>query len=118
LKNDVNVPPKSTEQKILEFFFCVLKVTDEKSRIRIRFIRSADLDPYQNVRAPEHWEKVGFVLVVASSTLLILLMVALNSLELAFFRTFALLQCYGSRSYLDSFGEKFALIEEKLLCYE
>jgi hypothetical protein len=38
LKNDVNVPSKSNKQKKLDFYFLVgiLKVTAEKSRIRIR----------------------------------------------------------------------------------
>ncbi len=41
LKNDVNVPPKSNEQKPFfnSFFDGVLKVNDENSRIRIRRIR-------------------------------------------------------------------------------
>jgi hypothetical protein len=36
LKNYVNVPSESNKQKNLEFLVAILKVTDEKSRIRRR----------------------------------------------------------------------------------
>ncbi len=46
------VPSKSNKQKKL-FFVGVLKVTDEKSWIRI-CLSVADPNPYQNVPDPEH----------------------------------------------------------------
>ncbi len=63
LKNNVNRPLKSNKQKTGKFFVVVgvLKVTDEKSRIRRRIgsvsqrNKSVDPDPYQNVTDPEHW---------------------------------------------------------------
>jgi hypothetical protein len=56
LKNDVNVSLKSNKQKNFQnnYFLMAFMVTDEKSRIRIR-IRSADLDPYNNVTDPQQW---------------------------------------------------------------
>ncbi len=55
VKNDVNVPSKSYKQ----FFVGILKVTDERGRIRIRFSKygseDPDADPYQTVPDPEHW---------------------------------------------------------------
>ncbi len=56
-ENDVNVALKSNKQnKHNTIFIAVLKVTDENSRIqsRIRY-GSADPDPYQNVKVPQHW---------------------------------------------------------------
>jgi hypothetical protein len=48
----------------MEFFFGILKVTEERSRIR-RWIRiqrygSAESDPHQKVTDPQHWNKSSF----------------------------------------------------------
>jgi hypothetical protein len=48
------------KQKNVEIFFVgILKIPDEKSKIRIRSISSRygseDPDPYKNVTDPEHW---------------------------------------------------------------
>jgi hypothetical protein len=50
LKNDINVPSKSNKQKIVKnwFFAGILKVNDEKRRIRIQ---DPDLDPDPLVRS-------------------------------------------------------------------
>jgi hypothetical protein len=58
LKNDINVPSKSNNQKncVKNYFFAgILKVNDENSRIRIRIHFSEDPDPPQNFMDPEHW---------------------------------------------------------------
>jgi hypothetical protein len=55
LENYVNVPSNSNKQKRFSnkncFFVGILKVNDEKSRIRIQ---DPDPDPLQNVMDPEH----------------------------------------------------------------
>ncbi len=52
-KSTVHVPSKSTILSKKIVFVVVLKVTDEKSSIRIRFVRGT-ADPHQNVMDPEH----------------------------------------------------------------
>ncbi len=58
MKKNLNVPSKSNKQKNYEnnlFFVGILKVTDEKSRIRKEPLVSVpDPDPYQNTTDPEH----------------------------------------------------------------
>ncbi len=69
LRTDGNVDTESNKQyNVLKTVFLVdiLKVVDEKSRIRIRIsilipgYGSKDLDPSQNVTDPEHCCKVRF----------------------------------------------------------
>jgi hypothetical protein len=47
--------PVGRLRKIYEkkFFFCILKITEERSRIRIHLSRGSD--PNQNVTDPQHW---------------------------------------------------------------
>jgi hypothetical protein len=59
LKTDVNVPAQSNKNKIyIKKFVCILKVNDEKSRIRFRNLvygsKDPYPDPYQNVTDSEH----------------------------------------------------------------
>jgi hypothetical protein len=42
----------SFEKNMKIFFFCILKVTEERSRIRSQWFGSAD--PHQNVTDPKH----------------------------------------------------------------
>jgi hypothetical protein len=50
----------SYKKKLFKKMFCILKVTEERSRIRywIRRSGSADPDPHQNVPDPQHWTLV------------------------------------------------------------
>ncbi len=62
LKTDVNVPSESNKQNNLEdnlLFVGILKVTEEKSRIRIRnpVIRIRGSELHQNVTDPEYCRK-------------------------------------------------------------
>ncbi len=72
LKPDVNVPSHRNEQPKKPIFGCILKATEEKSRIRIQsWIRMSVVricgspDPYQIVSDHQHWYSMSYIYSVA-----------------------------------------------------
>jgi hypothetical protein len=56
-KTEDNVPVGKLQEKNMETFFCILKVTEERSRIWIYLVRGTDPgipDQHQNVTDPQH----------------------------------------------------------------